>query len=225
MGRKGSKYEGESGHAVRSARTRERVLAAALQLFNSQGEASITTGHIADALNISPGNLYYHFRNKDDIVLALFARFEAAIDVAPAAGEPVAAEMQHLWMYVHVMFDCIWEYRFIYRNLSDLAARIPKLRDHFRRIIEKKRDTVLMLCEGMRGNGTLAMSDDDINALADNLLVVATYWLNFQNVRGSLGDEDHALGRGVYQVMALVAPYLTGAARQQLIALGDAYRS
>jgi AcrR family transcriptional regulator len=223
MGRKGSKYEDQSGHAVRSQRTQERVLAAALELFNRHGESSVTTGHIADALNISPGNLYYHFRNKDDIVLALFHRFEGAIDVEPPAGAPVAAGVQHLWMYLHVMFDCIWEYRFIYRNLDDLVARIPILRDHFRLLIGKKRATVVALCEGMRAGKALKISDAEIGALADNVLVVATYWLNFEHVRAAGRDEDRDLGRGVYQVMALVAPFLSGDARAQIVALGGAY--
>ncbi|HGY0963944.1 TPA: TetR/AcrR family transcriptional regulator, partial [Vibrio cholerae] len=54
-------------------KTKDRIVHAALELFNQQGERNITTNHIAAHIEISPGNLYYHFRNKQEIVRDIFA--------------------------------------------------------------------------------------------------------------------------------------------------------
>ena len=219
------------GNTLRTQRTRARILAESLRLFNEVGEANVTTGTIAAALSMSPGNLYYHFRNKDQIVEELFARFEERIDVQPGAASAGPAPrnapwgpeaIEDLWLYLHLMLESIWEYRFLYRNLDDLVARNRRLRERFNRIIDRKHAVVVALCEGLVAARAMRARPDEIQALARNVLVVATYWLNFRalRVRDAGGDD---IGEGAFQVMALVAPYLVGAARAHLDRLGRTY--
>jgi AcrR family transcriptional regulator len=212
------------GNAVRTQRTRARVLAESLRLFNERGEAHVTTGMIADALDISPGNLYYHFRNKDAIVEQLFRRFEERIDVEPGVAADAGSAIEDLWLYLHLMLEAIWEFRFLYRNLDDLLARNRRLRDRFNRIVERKLEAVVALCEGLERNSAMRARPEEIHALARNVLVVATYWLNFESVRGLREERAAAaMGQGAYQVMALVAPYLQGNAKRHLERLSRGY--
>ena len=212
------------GNALRTRRTVERILAGSLALFNERGEANVTTGTIAEALGMSPGNLYYHFRNKDQIVERLFRQFAERVDIDPPPVADAARAIEDLWLYLHLMLEAVWEFRFLYRNLDDLLARNRKLRDPFNRILERKRAVVVGLCEGLARVGAMRASAEEIRVLATNVLVVATYWLNFQAVRGrrdAVSDQD--LGQGAYQVLALVSPYLQGEARAHLERLGRQY--
>jgi AcrR family transcriptional regulator len=209
------------GNTVRTQRTRSRVLLESLRLFNELGEARVTTGAIAAALGMSPGNLYYHFRNKDQIVEELFARFEERIDVQPAPPASGAEAIEDLWLYLHLMLEAISDYRFIYRNLDDLMGRNQRLRARFNRVVDRKIATVVELCERLVAARLMHARKDEIRALARNVLVVATYWHNFQSLRSRGGGPD--VGEGAFQVMSLVAPYLVGEARAHLDRLGLSY--
>jgi AcrR family transcriptional regulator len=211
------------GNALRTQRTRNRVLAESLRLFNEMGEARVTTGTIATALDMSPGNLYYHFRNKDQIVEELFRRFEERIDVRPQAAAAGPDTIEDLWLYLHLMLEGIWEYRFLYRNLDDLLGRNRRLREHFARIVERQFAVVVALCDGLVRARAMKARPAEIRTLARNVLLVATYWLSFRALRPEHGSHDAELGRGAFQVMSLVAPYLVGDARRHMERLSRSY--
>ena len=211
------------GNAVRTQRTRSRILDEALSLFNERGEGNVAAGVIAESLGISPGNLYYHFRNKDEIVAELMRRFEERMDLEPGVAPDAPGAIEDLWLYLHLTFEAIREFRFLYRNLDDLAARDRRLRERFNRIAERKYHGVVALCEGLVRARAMRATHDEIRTLARNVLVVATYWLNFQSLRGRDSAAEADLGRGAHQVMSLIAPYLLGNARRHLDRLARNY--
>jgi hypothetical protein len=121
------------------------------------------------------------------------------------------------------MLEGIWEYRFLYRSLDDLAARNRRLRDRFNRIGERKSAAMVSLFEDLVRSGLMRAREDEIRALAANVLVVSTYWLSFKSLRAGKASEAADIGEGAFQVMALVAPYLVGEARAHLDRLGQKY--
>jgi AcrR family transcriptional regulator len=203
-------------------RTRERILEIALVMFNSQGEPNVTTNHIADELEISPGNLYYHFRNKDDIVEQLFAAYETRMDLALAVPQERLPTLEDIWMQLHRVFECMWDFRFLYRDLVDILTRNRKLRMHFARILKRATDNATEVMRGLTQAGVMRASNDEITATANNILVIATFWLNFSAVRGER-DEQEAIRLGIHQVMMLLAPFLRDAERLHLNTLAQAY--
>ena len=66
-------------------RTAERILEVTLDLFNRFGEPNVSTTLISAELHISPGNLYYHYPAKDELINALFDRYEKALERAAAS--------------------------------------------------------------------------------------------------------------------------------------------
>jgi len=207
---------------VAKKRTRERILETSLVMFNERGEPNVTTNHIADELEISPGNLYYHFRNKDDIIEHLFARYEERMDQALVSPEGRLPELEDVWLQLHLVFECIWEYRFLYRDLVDILSRNRKLRMHFARILRRASDNAVEVMRGLARAGIVRASAAELDAIATNILVIATFWLNYAAVRGDK-DEQQSIRLGIVQVMMLIAPFLRDAERLHLNNLSQAY--
>ncbi len=204
--------------------TRERILEASLAMFNAQGEPNVTTNHIADELGISPGNLYYHFRNKDDIVEHLFARYETRLDDALQLPDGREPDLEDIWLQLHLVFEALWTYRFLYRDLVDILARNRKLKLRFARIMTRAAGNAIQLLRGLVRAGVMRASADEIHALAENILLIATFWMNFEAVRGGQANADEAdLHRGIHRVMMLIAPFLRDAERFHLNTLAATY--
>jgi AcrR family transcriptional regulator len=202
--------------------TRQRILDASLAMFNAQGEPNVTTNHIADELEISPGNLYYHFRNKDDIIEHLFGKYEERIDSALAAPSGRLPGLEDVWLQLHLVFECIWDYRFLYRDLVDILSRNRRLRIRFARILKRADEQAHLVMRGLSQAGVMRASAAELDAAATNVLVISTFWMNYASARGDK-DEQRSIRDGIVQVMMLLAPFLRDAERVHLNTLTQAY--
>jgi len=202
--------------------TRERILEVALDLFNHDGEAATTTNAIADTLDISPGNLHYHFRTKQSLVDALFERFEQRMLALLSDDAPDRIEIDDAWLFLHLVFETIAEYRFIYRDLTDLCHRYDGLHRRMRGILRLAMRTADLMLEALGRNGEMDIDDDARETLVRTMILVASYWIAFDTVLEP--DSEARPDRAAWQVMSLVSPYLEGEARLAFDQLGRAYR-
>ena len=221
----------------RPRRTAERIRDTSLELFNRFGEPNVSTTVISAELRISPGNLYYHYPSKDELINTLFEEYEQALVELLAAADDVQ-DVEDAWFFLHSLFERIWEYRFLYRDLNHLLSRNRKLEMHFPALLMRKKGALRTVLEHLRAQSRPADADapapaDDeqsIDAIAASMVVLLTYWLSYEYVlqpRSALEPENaqDALLRGAYHVLSLLLPHLGEAARAHLSELLQAYRA
>ncbi|MDP1998911.1 MAG: TetR/AcrR family transcriptional regulator [Rhodoferax sp.] len=208
-------------------RTAERILEVTLELFNRFGEPNVSTTLISAELGISPGNLYYHYPAKDELINSLFNRFEASLNELLNASDGVR-DVEDAWFFMHSLFELIWQYRFLYRDLNDLLSKNRRLEMHFQSVIKNKTSAVKTLLDGMSRSGSMQIDSREVAPTATSMVVVLTYWLSFEYVRDprrALEPENAqaALMRGAQHVLNLLAPYLERGQRMHLLQLVGAY--
>ncbi|QBM26722.1 TetR/AcrR family transcriptional regulator [Hydrogenophaga pseudoflava] len=210
-------------------RTAERILEVTLALFNRFGEPNVSTTLISSELGISPGNLYYHYPAKDELINSLFERYEKALNELLQASDGVR-NVEDAWFFLHSLFEIVWEYRFLYRDLNDLLSKNRLLETRFQAVLKNKIRSVRSLLSGMSRAGAIDLDARELEPTANCMVVLLTYWLSFEYVR----DPRHALEpdnaqaallRGAQHVLNVLTPYLEAGQRQHLLQLTGAYRT
>ncbi len=195
--------------------TRERIIDTAIELFNLEGTVAVSTNHIARALGISPGNLYYHFRNKEEIIRAIYARlrpiWEKAVSI-PSDRPPTLADLERI---INDHFRILWEYRFFYREMPALLRRDAELNAAYREVRQAGLANVEALLRIFVHEGVLAVSEPDVTLpeLARIIWILADFWLPFEESGPECATGIH-LERGSALLLRVLRPYFTAATEE-----------
>ena len=198
-----------TGGTAKSQQTRVRILEAARRLFNEQGTAAVSTNHVAAGAGLSPGNLYYHFADKQEIIRALHDRYVASHEGLWEQAEGETASMAGLRANLARAMDLAWEYRFFERERLALIRADPQLlaryRDAYRRRLGQWLDFGKQLVD--RGEIRPPRPPATIGDLAVAVWLIGESWLPFLEVTGDPLDPAQ-VARGSDLVMAVLRPYL-----------------
>ena len=193
--------------------TKERIIEAALILFNDKGERNVTTNHIAAALGISPGNLYYHFRNKSEIVYEIYLEYELLVDKTLELPVDKRLTIQDKANYLEAIFEGMWVFRFLHRDLAYFLESDEHLRSRYTQFSQRCLDNISNIYHALKTADLIEISTTEIRSLALNSWLVATSWATYlrtASVTHELADQitRDRLRQGIFQVFALERPYL-----------------
>ena len=204
--------------------TKEKIIHTSISLFNENGERAITTNHIASSLGMSPGNLYYHFKNKEDIIRHMFALYRDHLSTHFKPIDKDDDAFSHLTAYLDSLFELMWRFHFFYDNLGDILSRDTDLKqayiDFQLELLEQVRNVIL----GLRDKGMIAIDEQDVTELAHTLKLTVSFWTPYIKARrpsGSLAEQD--IYYGILKVLALFRAYSTEKSSVQMNQLREKY--
>ena len=196
---------------------REKILDTALRLFNEQSTGPVSTNHIAKEAGVSPGNLYYHFRNKQELIRELYSR---QVDEFAPLWQEMQSSRQVFVSLVELLyrgFEITWRYRFFAREQSSLMQQDPWLKEKLRWVYETRSVLVPPLMDAARKEGIVDLPDDDglIDDINRLIWMVTYYWLSFFDLESDEPPENGFL-EGTRLCLRTVEPYLREDVRREM---------
>lgn len=190
--------------------TKDRIIQAAVKLFNQKGTKEVTTNHIAAGAGISSGNLYYHFRNKEEIIREIFVRIVEFTETESSYGsgfrvKPSIENMEAVFKRVYILH---WEYRFFYREFNallkrDKALRAAIIKDQKNRLTEVRNSILAFIDAGI----FRYMDESEIDFLKISLWIIGTYWHSFLESGGKIITISR-VEDGIDMMRRLLRPYM-----------------
>ncbi|WP_299074003.1 TetR/AcrR family transcriptional regulator [uncultured Paraglaciecola sp.] len=192
-------------------KTAERILVTALDIFNQQGESNVSSVEIAMELDISPGNLYYHFKGKEVIVAALFELYQEqmrAIIDAPSKDADTALSIEDFFYYLYLIIEKNHLFRFLYRNPTDLTDKYPSVHKGFIKLMAAQQRCVTELLAAFEEQGTISASPGQCQQMVEIIGLVFSQAGNYYSLKGHDINDDEYLYKSLSAILFALLPYI-----------------
>lgn len=190
--------------------TKEKILHTARDLFNEKGLESTSAKNIAATLEISDGNLRYHFRTKEDLVYALYMQLVEAFNQQLIQFEAPKFTLKQVYQSLTFVYSRLYAYRFLMSDFVAIMRKYPKIQDHYRTLTQIRKQQFAQFAEVLTQEGIFK---NDIPAsqyahMTEQLSLLSDAWIGHAEVLYE-GDEQQKLKHYIMLAFSMLVPYLT----------------
>ena len=201
-------------------KTKDRILREALALFNQQGSDDVSLRAIARSMDISVGNLAYHYANTDRIIEALYLELAEKMDQPIKEVEEQDPEFLLMVRLSRKNFEIMYQYRFILLDFTRIARRIPSIRDHFIQLIEQRKLQFRFILAQLETTGVIIPEPfpEAYTKMIQRSLVIGDYWIPHAHIHFE-GTAEEAISYYHQLMISEIEPYLSEKGRAKLTEL------
>lgn len=192
-------------------KTSERILVTALDIFNQQGETNVSSVEIAMELDISPGNLYYHFKGKEVIVAALFELYQEqmrSILEAPLRSDSHALTIEEFFYYLYLIIEKNHIFRFLYRNPMDLTDKYPSVAKGFSKLMLAQERCITELLAQFVVQKSINATPAQCANMVEVIGLVFSQAVNYYALKGQDLNDDGYLYKSLSAILFALLPHI-----------------
>lgn len=195
--------------------TKDKIIRAALFLFNRFGFVNVRLQHIADEAGLSVGNLAYHFKTKDDLIEHIYSKLVAE-------QQKLLADLRMIPLFINLdshlktSFEMQRQYSFFFTDTLEVMRSYPSIRRQHREHIGWQRIQIRLFVEFNVARGALQepKDPDSFQRLAERLILILDTWLSYEVMQGAL-LKDIKSEEFKEAMWAILIPYFTTMGRAE----------
>lgn len=201
-------------------KTAERILLTTLELFNEQGENNVSCVEIAMELDISPGNLYYHYKGKEVMVVALFEMYKERMNKILDSGVEAELKIEDFFYFLLMVLQSSHLFRFLFHNPADLLAKYSILSRGFKRLIKAQENAFSRMLSKYVEQGDMSITPQQQHHLVQLITMVFTQATNYHLIKGEDIESEEYIYESLAHVLFALTPYM----KVEQSALDDLYK-
>ncbi|HSF54294.1 MAG TPA: TetR/AcrR family transcriptional regulator [Algoriphagus sp.] len=191
-------------------KTKEKIICTAVKLFNESGIQNITSRHIAAELGISHGNLDYHYKTKEELLLGIYEKMRNEITTTYTIRGESVSSLEHFHRLLVELEDFQYRYRFFNLDVLEISRTFPLVKQILQETFDKRRSQTKILFEEFISGGFAAFPDKDALERTLHLIrMVITFWLSQCEILSTYQYTNR--GEMVNSIWMILRPYLTEA--------------
>lgn len=189
-------------------KTKDKILLAAIEQYNKVGVQSITSRHIAGEMGISHGNLDYHYKNKEDIILAIYKKMRAEMSESYSTRREKTSSLEHFHLLLIQLEEFQYRYRFFNYDVLEISRSFPKVSKLLQKTFELRKQQMQNLFLEFKNDGFSTLSEGEPSERVQHIIrIIITFWLSQREVLASFKFTEK--GEMVRSVWTVLKPYLT----------------
>lgn len=197
-------------------KTRDKILKAALDLFNTEGVPNVSLRRIAAALDISQGNLNYHFKKREEIIEALYYQLLETFEAEKARVGTETLDLNFILDSTFSGMQALYRFRFLMIDFNQNMRENPGIHEHFKMLETVRKQTYLLSFQIAVSNGIMREEEfsGEYERLTDRIRVFSDYWIASSQVYGEQQGDDTV--KYYYELLVeFFYPYFTDEARAE----------
>ncbi|WP_375585817.1 TetR/AcrR family transcriptional regulator [Cyclobacterium xiamenense] len=189
--------------------TKQRIMDTAILLFNRDGVQSVTSRHIAKEMGISNGNLDYHFRNKEALLLAIYEQMRAEMSDSYRATDTVGESFEQIHRLLLHLESFQYKFRFFNLDVLVIARTYPQINRLLKHTIQIRKEQMAdMLQQAIADGFFIQATEENIRQLLLSIRIIITFWLSHEELVSDSGPKKQNTGMSKH-IWQLLVPYMT----------------